>query len=144
MKTIFLFVFTFFISVSGFSQSKEDTKAVKSVINKLVQGVDTQDGKMLMDAFHTTSGLFAFTPDGSSMLTVTAEQFAGMHASGKFGGRKREMKIKSLEINEEGLIASAVVHAYDSKVFYDYRLTFFKIDGKWAIVSFGQRSRKND
>ncbi|MEO9869892.1 nuclear transport factor 2 family protein [Ekhidna sp.] len=143
MKTTFLIVFASLFASAVCSQSKDETEAVKTVITKLVEGVDKQDGKMLADVFHETSGIFAFTPDGTGMLTVTAEQFAGMHASGKFGGRKRKMEIKGLDINDEGLIASAIVHAYDKKVFYDYRLTLFKIDGKWGIVSFGQRSRKN-
>lgn len=143
MKTI-TFILLTFLSLGSYSQSKMEKDAVKNVINKLVRGVDNQDGKMLLEAFHETSGLFAFTPDGSNMLSVTADQFAGMHASGKFGGRERKMEIKSLDINDEGLIASAVIHAFDDEVFYDYRLTLFKIEGKWGIVSFGQRSRKNE
>ncbi len=144
MKTTLLILCAFFSSSIVYSQSKKEKEALKMTISKLVDGVDKQDGEMILSAFHKTSGLFAFTPDGSDMLSVSAEQFAGMHASGKFGGRERKMEIKALNINDEGLIASAVVHAFDDQVFYDYRLTLFKIDGKWGIVAFGQRSRKNE
>ena len=119
---------------------QSDETEIKKVIESFVKGVDNQNGEEIIKTFYEGSTLFAFAPDGKKIILLPAEQFAKLHQEKKFGGQNRTFDIKDLSVTD-GLQASANVDAYNEKVFYNYRLTFIKQDGKWLIVNMMQRSR---
>ena len=120
--------------------SDSDEKEVRKVVENFVKGIDLQDGDQILKTFYEGSSLNAFAPDGKKIITLPAKQFAQMHQDKKFGGQNRELKISELSVTD-GLQASASVDAFNEKVFYNYRLTLIKQDGKWLILSMMQRSR---
>lgn len=118
----------------------DDRSAILDTIRHLTDGVDTQDGAMLSNAFHEDAAIFATSPDGDELIALPAAAFAKVHAEKRFGGQKREATVASLDITE-GLIANAKVVAENDDIYYTYYLGFVKLDGKWKIQSFLQRSR---
>ena len=118
-----------------------DKVAIREVIKTFVKGIDKQDGAQILKIFYEGSSLFAFKPDGKGIVTLPAKQFAAAHQAKKFGGQDREFTIKDLSVTD-GLQASANVTAFNEKVFYNYRLTFIKQEGKWLIINMMQRSRR--
>ena len=120
--------------------NQADEVAITKIIETFVKGIDEQDGEKIAKTFYEGSSLNAFAPDGKKIITVSSEQFAKLHQDKKFGGQVREVKIKHLTVTDK-LQASASVDAFNEKVFYNYRLTFIKQDGKWLIISMMQRSR---
>lgn len=118
----------------------DDRVHITQSIHRLTTGVDNQDGELLRRAFHDDAAIFATTPAGDALVTLTAESFAGVHADKRFGGQQRSVHIESLDVTD-GLIAHAKVIAENDAVHYTYYLGFTKLDGTWRIQSFLQRSK---
>ena len=118
----------------------DDRSAILDTIRLLTDGVDTQDGAMLSDAFHEDAAIFATSPDGTELVALPAAAFAKVHAEKRFGGQTRSATVANLDITE-GLIANAKVIAENDAVHYTYYLGLVKLDGDWKIQNFLQRSR---
>ena len=153
-KFAIIFVTLFFITNISLAQASlvqdapclgnddlADETGIRKVIKTFVKGIDNQNGDEIMKTFYEGSSLFAFKPDGKGIVTLSAKQFAAAHQAKKFGGQKREFHVKDLSVTD-GLQASANVTAFNEIVFYNYRLTFIKQEGKWLIVNMMQRSRQ--
>ncbi|MEM7500801.1 MAG: nuclear transport factor 2 family protein [Pseudomonadota bacterium] len=121
----------------------DDRSAILDTIRLLTDGVDTQDGAMLSDAFHEDAAIFATSPDGTELVALPAAAFAKVHAEKRFGGQTRSATVANLDITE-GLIANAKVIAENDAVHYTYYLGLVKLDGDWKIQNFLQRSRPVD
>ena len=117
-----------------------ETDAIKVTIERLMEGVDQQDGALLSLSLAPNAGIFATSPDGSSIISVSAESFIELHATKKFGGQKRAVEIAYLDITDD-LIATAKIVASNSDVHYTYYLGLVKSEGAWKVQTFLQRSR---
>ena len=121
-------------------KTRTDENEVRKLINNFIKGIDKQKGEQIIRTFYEGSSLYAFAPDGKKIITVSAKDFARLHEEKKFGGQERKLEIKDLTITD-GILASANVTASNETVFYNYRLTFIKQEGKWLILNMMQRSR---
>lgn len=120
------------------ANAESDKTEIEVLITSLMKGVDKQNGDMILKTFRESATVQA-TNQGN-VISVDYKQFAEMHASKKFGGRDREVKIVSVDMTD-GILGTAKVLAYDDKVHYTYYLNFSKIDGKWLIQNFLQHSK---
>ena len=114
--------------------------AIESVILALMAGIDQQDGSAINHAFDPQASLVATNPSGSDVVRVTAEEFAQLHAAGRFGGQERAVSISTIDVTDD-LVANAKVIAENDRVHYTYYLGFAKTNGRWVIHSMLQRSR---
>ncbi len=105
-----------------------------------MEGVDRQDAGLLSQSLAPNAGIFATSPDGSSIISVSAESFIELHATKKFGGQKRSVEIAHLDVTDD-LIATVKIVASNSDVYYTYYLGLVKSEGAWRVQTFLQRSR---
>jgi|GEM_PF-5387500 len=117
---------------------RNDEAEIKKVIHQLLKGVDTQNGDMILEVFRDDATLQA-TNQGK-IISVDYKQYAELHASKKFGGKDREVKISTIDLTD-GIVASAKVIAQNENLHYVYYLNFSNTDGKWLIQNFLQHSR---
>ncbi len=120
------------------SNPMNDESDIKKVVMALMNGVDQQNGDMIIKTFRDNATVQA-TNQGK-IISVDYKQFAEMHASKRFGGRDRKVEIESVEVTD-GIMARAKIIAYDDKVHYVYYLNFSNTDGQWLIQNFLQHSK---
>ena len=129
-------------SLATAATEESDLASLAELIHDFTEGVDRQSGAALERAFYPDGVVYGFTADGESIITLGAEQFAALHEEKRFGGQHREVAIAGLSVTD-GLLASASVDAFNDEVFYNYRITFIKLDSTWKILTATQRSRSN-
>lgn len=138
MRRILIVGTCLLMTVGMVANSVSDKTEIEALIEALMKGVDEQNGDMILKNFRENATIQA-TNQGN-IISVEYKQFAAMHSSKKFGGRDRKVKIESVD-TVDGILGTAKVVAYDSKVHYTYYLNFSKVDGKWLIQSFLQHSK---
>ena len=139
-KTIFGMVFVFLaLNSNAQTTSSQNKKDIQKAIQNMVKGKDLQNGKMISDAFWDDIAIFATR--GPEILTVSRKQFIDLHETKRFGGHKRNYKIKHLTINDNG-IANAIVIAEGDTIYYEYYLGLTKKNGQWKIQTYLQHSEK--
>jgi hypothetical protein len=101
------------------------------VIKQYALAADTQDARLLDEAFHENFQVIAHTKDGVRVLDK--KSYLNLIREGKIGGSPRKLEI--LESSHDSKIGTAKLILRGPQALFHDHLTLLNENGYWSIVS---------
>lgn len=150
-KNILFIIFSFFISLSAFSQEHQsDSVAIADIVQNVFDGMRESDTSKMAPYMHGNVKMQSLSVDESGNKVSQLNGASGwLNAVAQNQGDIWNEQIDNLSIQSDGAVATAWM---DYKFYLGDQLShcginsfqFIKIDGKWKIIYIIDSRKKNN